>query len=91
MGIWFYTNSAVANWSYLNGEQHGEELPLVSNEHGVANQRHSLLYSIFNGHWRDVLSTRCDDQLWTHVETQVLFRIEQTYVEPDNKIQSSVD
>lgn len=56
--------------NYLDGEQHRQELSLVADQHGVANERHSLFDGVLNGNWRDVLSSRCDDQLWEHTHTQ---------------------
>lgn len=55
---------------YLDGEQHGQKLPLVSDQHGVANQRHGLLHRILYGDGRDVLASGCDDQLCERKEEQ---------------------
>lgn len=49
--------------SYFNGEQHGQKLPIVSDQHGVINQRHGLLHCILDRNGRDVFSSCCDDQL----------------------------
>lgn len=48
---------------YLNGEQHRQKLPLVSNQHGVTNQWQNLLHRILNRNRGNVLSSRGDDQL----------------------------
>lgn len=46
---------------YLNGEQHRQKLPLISDQHSVANQRHGLLNCILDRDGRDVLTSCCDD------------------------------
>lgn len=48
---------------YFEGEQHGEELELVPDQHGVADDGHLGLQRFLDGHWRDVLPTGRDDQL----------------------------
>ena len=48
---------------YLEREQHGEELELVPEQHGVAEDWHLGLQGVLDGHRRDVLSTGRDDQL----------------------------
>lgn len=56
--------------SYLDGEQHGEELALVSDQHGVADDRHRLLHGVLDGHRGNVLSSGSDDELChTHTHT----------------------
>lgn len=49
---------------YLESEQHGEELALVSDQHGVADDGHLGFQGVLDGHRRDVLTSRCDDQFW---------------------------
>lgn len=49
---------------YFESEQHGEELLLVSDQHGVADDGHFSLQCILDGHRRDVLPTSSDDQLY---------------------------
>lgn len=48
---------------YFESEQHREELELVSEQHGVADDGHLGLQCVLDGHRRDVLSTGGDDQL----------------------------
>lgn len=48
---------------YFESEQHGEELELVSEQHGVADDGHLGLQCVLDGHRGDVLATCSDDQL----------------------------
>ena len=48
---------------YFEGEHHGQELELVSNQHGVADDGRFALYRVLDGDGRDVLSTGGNDQL----------------------------
>lgn len=50
---------------YFEREQHGEELELVSDQHGVADDGHLGLQGILDGNRRDVLSAGGDDQFCT--------------------------
>ena len=49
--------------SYLQRHQHAEELPLVADEAAVAEDGHLLHHLVLNEDRRNVLSSRCDDQL----------------------------
>lgn len=60
--------------SYLDGKQHGQELFPVTDQHGVADERHGLFDGVLDGNRRDVLSSRCDDQLWEHTQGENLKR-----------------
>ena len=55
--------SGLSLKTHLNGEQHGQKLLLVSDQHGVSNERHSLLHRILDRNRRDVLASCRDDQL----------------------------
>ena len=48
---------------HLEREEHGEELELVSQEHGVAHDGRLRLHRILNGNRRDILPAGRDDQL----------------------------
>lgn len=48
---------------YFEREQHGEELELVSKQHGVTDDGGLCFHCILNRNGRDVLSTGGDDQL----------------------------
>lgn len=54
---------------YFEGDQHGEELELVSEQHGVADDWHLGLQGVLDGHRRDVLATSGDDQLCANTDT----------------------
>lgn len=60
--MWPQVRISASN-TYFNGEQHRQKLPLVSDQHGVTNQRHGLLHCILGWNRRDVLPSCCDDQL----------------------------
>ena len=49
---------------YLQRDKATDELPLVSDQHDIAEERKLLLDTILNGHWSHVLSSCCDDQLY---------------------------
>ena len=55
--------------SYFEREQHGEELELVSEQHGVADDGNLLLHGVLDGDRRDVLSSGGDDQLCDNKHT----------------------
>ncbi len=59
----FILGSSALYW-YLNCEQHGEELSLVSDKHGIADERNSLFNCILNGHRGNIFTSGCDDQFW---------------------------
>lgn len=48
---------------YFEREEHGEELQLVSDQHGVADDGHLVLQRLLDGNRRDVLAAGSDDQL----------------------------
>ena len=48
---------------YLEGQKHRQEFPLVSDEHGVADDGQLLFHRLLYWNRRNILSSSCDDQL----------------------------
>ena len=57
------TNKPTPKRSHLKREQQGQESPLVSDQHALTDGRQGLLHRVLNGHRRNVLPSRRDDQL----------------------------
>lgn len=57
---------------YFESEQHGEELELVSEQHGVADDGHLGLQCVLDGHRGNVLPTCSDNQLCAGKKSNIL-------------------
>lgn len=47
--------------TYLQSQQHGQELPLVPYQHGTTDDGQLRLHGLLNGHRGHILPTRSDD------------------------------
>ncbi len=47
----------------LEGDYTRQVLPLISDQHDITEEGHSLLDAIFNGHGSNILGTRGNDDL----------------------------
>ena len=53
----------MMSWTHLEGDKACNILPLVANDHHVAEERYLLLDAILDGNRGHVLPSRCNDDL----------------------------
>lgn len=56
-----HTTPEPGPWTYLQSQQHGQELPLVPYQHGTTDDGQLRLHGLLNGHRGHILPTRSDD------------------------------
>ena len=67
------------NKDYLEGQKHWQEFPLVTYEHGTADDGQLLLHCFLDGNRGNILPSSCDDQLCKEREDALTLELLMVY------------